>query len=235
MTAVHFSEQFFRNQSCARASVLFLQLTVSPFSRVLHHKACMSDPRPPDPAQLRTLLQDAARQDAAAFRQLYDATSAKLYGFALRILGRRELAEEALQEGYIAIWNSAASYQSHLAAPMTWMTTIVRNKAYDLLQRTGRDAGLDAEQFDGKIAEALRDPAATPIDTLSLSRDARALAYCMSVLEGMHRQVLGLAFFHDLSHSDVAQQMALPIGTVKTWIRRSLDKLKTCMAKGERR
>lgn len=195
----------------------------------------MSDPRTPDPAQLRTWLHGAARQDAAAFRQLYDATSAKLFGFALRILGRRELAEEALQDGYIAIWNNAASYQSHLAAPMTWMTTIVRNKAFDLLQRTGNDAEIDADQFDARIADALRDPAATPIDSLSLSRDARALAYCMSALEGLHRQVLGLAFFHDLSHNDVAQRMALPIGTVKTWIRRSLDKLRTCLAKGERR
>ncbi|WP_296950547.1 sigma-70 family RNA polymerase sigma factor [uncultured Massilia sp.] len=192
----------------------------------------MSDHRTPDPAQLRAWLHGAAQQDAAAFRKLYDATSARLYGFALRVLGRRELAEEALQDGYIAIWNGAAGYQAHLAAPMTWMTTIVRNKALDLLQRSGRQAGIDAEQFDGKVAEALHDPRATPIETLALSRDASALAYCMSVLEGVHRQVLGLAFFHDLSHSDVAQQMALPIGTVKTWIRRSLDKLKTCLEKG---
>jgi RNA polymerase sigma factor (sigma-70 family) len=213
---------------------IFATKIVTP-TGVTNDKACMSDPRSPDPAQLRNWLHGAAQRDAAAFRQLYDATSARLYGFALRILGRRELAEEALQDGYIAIWNGAAGYQSHLAAPMTWMTTIVRNKAFDLLQRTGRDAALDAEQFDAKVMEALRDPGATPIETLALSREARTLAYCMSALDGLHRQVLGLAFFHDLSHTEVAQQMALPIGTVKTWIRRSLDKLKTCLAKGERR
>ncbi len=192
----------------------------------------MTEARIPDSAQLRTWLHGAAQRDAAAFRSLYDATSARLYGFALRILRKRELAEEALQDSFVAIWHGAGTYQSHLAAPMTWMTTIVRNKALDLLQRSGRDAELDADPFDGDVADALRDPAATPIEALALSREATALAYCMSALEGLHRQVLGLAFFHDLSHSEVAQQMALPIGTVKTWIRRSLDKLKTCLAQG---
>lgn len=192
----------------------------------------MSDVRLNDAAQLRTWLDGAAQHDAAAFRKLYDATSGRLYGFALRILGKRELAEEALQESFVAIWNNAGSYQAHLAAPLTWMTTIVRNKSLDVLHRSGGEMEIDADPFDHRIVEALRDPGATPIDTLALSREAQALAYCMSALEGLHRQVLGLAFFHDLSHSEVAQHMALPIGTVKTWIRRSLDKLRTCLAKG---
>lgn len=194
----------------------------------------MSDTHTLDPQQLRTWLQGAAQRDATAFRSLYDATSAKLFGFALRILVKRELAEEVLQESFVAIWHNAGSYQSHLAAPMTWMTTIVRNKAFDLLRRTGDVAEIDGDQFDAEVMNALHDPAATPIEALTMSRDAKALAYCMSALEGMHRQVLGLAFFHDLSHSEVAQQMALPIGTVKTWIRRSLERLKTCLSKGER-
>ena len=187
-----------------------------------------------DPQQLRIWLQGAANRDAAAFRSLYDATSAKLFGFALRILIKRELAEEVMQESFVAIWHNAASYQSQLAAPMTWMTTIVRNKAYDLLRRSDDAAELDSDQFNADIMNALHDPAATPIEALTISRDAKALAFCMSALEGMHRQVLGLAFFHDLSHSEVAQQMSLPIGTVKTWIRRSLERLKTCLTKGER-
>lgn len=194
----------------------------------------MSDAHNLDPQQLRTWLQGAANRDAAAFRSLYDATSPKLFGFALRILGKRELAEEVMQESFVAIWHNAASYQSQLAAPMTWMTTIVRNKAYDLLRRSDDAAELDSDQFNADIMNALHDPAATPIEALTISRDAKALAFCMSALEGMHRQVLGLAFFHDLSHSEVAQQMSLPIGTVKTWIRRSLERLKTCLTKGER-
>lgn len=194
----------------------------------------MPDASIPDPEQLRAWLHGAAARDAAAFRKLYEATSARLYGFALRMLGKRELAEEALQDGFVAIWDHAGSYQGHLSAPMTWMTTIVRNKALDVLRRSGGEAELDAAPFDREVMEALRDPGATPIDALLLSREAKALAYCMSALEGLHRQALGLAFFHDLSHSEVAQQMVLPIGTVKTWIRRSLDKLRTCLAKGER-
>jgi RNA polymerase sigma-70 factor (ECF subfamily) len=194
----------------------------------------VSDAHTLDPQQLRIWLQGAANRDAAAFRSLYDATSPKLFGFALRILGKRELAEEVMQESFVAIWHNAASYQSQLAAPMTWMTTIVRNKAYDQLRRSDDAAELDSDQFNAEIMNALHDPAATPIEALTMSRDAKALAYCMTALEGLHRQVLGLAFFHDLSHSEVAQQMSLPIGTVKTWIRRSLERLKTCLTKGER-
>ncbi|TFW16145.1 sigma-70 family RNA polymerase sigma factor [Duganella callida] len=194
----------------------------------------MSDAHTLDPQQLRTWLQGAANRDAAAFRALYNATSSKLFGFALRILNKRELAEEVLQDSYVAIWNNAGTYQSHLAAPMTWMTTIVRNKAFDLLRRSDVHAEIDGEQFDNEVLNALHDPAATPIEALQMSGDAKALAYCMSVLERMHRQVIGLAYFHELSHSEVAAQMELPIGTVKTWIRRGLERLKACLAKGGR-
>jgi RNA polymerase sigma factor (sigma-70 family) len=192
---------------------------------------------PPDATQLGLWLQAAARQDDAAFRRLYDAVSPRLYGFALRILMKRELAEEVLQDSFVAIWHNAGRYQSQLSAPMTWMTTIVRNKAFDLLrhaQAHGPDGvDIDGAQFDSEVMNALRDPGATPIEALLISREAKALAYCMSALEGLHRQVLGMAFFHELSHSEVARQMALPVGTVKTWIRRSLERLKACLAKGE--
>ena len=188
---------------------------------------------PLDPQQLKIWLMAAGKRDAAAFRALYDASSSKLFGFALRILHKRELAEEVLQESFVAIWNNAATYQSHLAAPMTWMATIVRNKAFDHLRRSDAVVEIDAQQFDGEVMNALQDPQATPIEALQMSGDAKALAWCMSALEGAHRQVVALAYFHDLSHSEVAAQMKLPIGTVKTWIRRSLDKLRVCLARRE--
>lgn len=191
------------------------------------------DINPLDPQQLKTWLIAAGKRDATAFRALYDASSSKLFGFALRILHKRELAEEVLQESYVAIWNNAANYQSHLAAPMTWMATIVRNKAFDQLRRSDAAVEIDAEQFDGEVINALQDPQATPIEALQMSGDAKALAWCMSALEGAQRQVLALAYFHDLSHSEVAAQMKLPIGTVKTWIRRSLEKLRVCLARRE--
>lgn len=194
----------------------------------------MPDDLQSDPLKLGALLLATAGRDAQAFRTLYDATSAKLFGYALRILRKHELAEEALQEGFISIWHHAAGYDSRLAAPLTWMATVVRNKALDILRRSGAAADGDSVPFDGDFMDAIQDdPAAgNPADRLQLSSDAQALARCMARLEGMHRQAVGLAFFHDLSHSEVAQQLALPVGTVKTWIRRSLEKLKTCLARG---
>jgi RNA polymerase sigma-70 factor (ECF subfamily) len=181
-------------------------------------------------AQLRSWLAAVARRDATAFRSLYDAASPKLFGFALRILNKRELAEEALQESFVNIWNNAASYQAGLAAPMTWMTTIVRNKAFDLLRRLDDAVEIDADTFDKDVVAALESTDATPIEALQMSGDAKALARCLSRLEGLHRQAIALAFYHDLSHSEVAEQMKQPLGTIKTWIRRGLERLRNCLS-----
>ena len=187
-----------------------------------------------DPQKLRELLAAVARKDAAAFRDLYEATSSKLFGFALRILNKRELAEEVLQESYVSIWNSAAGYQPGLAAPMTWMTTIVRNRAFDTLRRTDAVVEIDADTFDKDVMTALESPDPSPLEALQMGADAKALAQCFSRLEGLHRQAIALAFYHDLSHSEVAEQMKLPLGTVKTWVRRGLERLRTCLTRLER-
>ena len=187
----------------------------------------------PDTSELKNLLAAVARKDADAFRSLYDTTSSKLFGFALRILNKRELAEEVLQESFVSIWNNAASYQASLAAPMTWMTTIVRNKAFDLLRRVDHAVEIDADNFDKDVMDALESADPTPIEALQISGDAKALAHCFSRLEGLHQQAIALSFYHDLSHSEVAEQLALPIGTVKTWIRRGLERLRLCLTKLE--
>ena len=186
-----------------------------------------------DPQQLRSLLAAVARKEAAAFRALYDATSPKLFGFALRILNRKELAEEVLQESFVSVWNNAGSYQAGLAAPMTWMTTIVRNRAYDLLRRVDATVEIDANTFDKDVMEALESSEPSPFDALSMDTEAKALAQCLSRLEGLHRQAIALAFYHDLSHSEVAERMKLPLGTVKTWVRRGLERLRTCLTRLE--
>jgi RNA polymerase sigma factor (sigma-70 family) len=187
-----------------------------------------------DPPQLKIWLAAVAVKDANAFRSLYDATSPKLFGFALRILVKRELAEEVLQESFVSIWNNAASYQAGMAAPMTWMTTIVRNKAFDLLRRVDSAVEIDADNFDKDVMDALESNDPTPIESLQLTQDSKALAHCLAKLEGLHRQAIALAFYHDLSHSEVAEQMKLPIGTVKTWVRRGLERLRLCLTKVER-
>ncbi len=186
-----------------------------------------------DPQQLKTWLVAVAKKDTQAFRSLYEAASPKLFGFVLRILVKRELAEEVLQESFVNIWNNAASYQPHLAAPMTWMTTIVRNKAFDMLRRVDDTVEIDNDTFDKEVMEALESPDPTPIEALQMTDDAKALARCFSRLEGLHRQAIALAFYHDLSHSEVADQLKLPIGTVKTWIRRGLERLRLCLTKLE--
>ncbi|KQV53704.1 MULTISPECIES: sigma-70 family RNA polymerase sigma factor [unclassified Duganella] len=181
---------------------------------------------PIEPEQLRTWLAAAGRQDAAAFRALYDAAAPKLFGFAMRILRQRELAEEALQEGFVSIWHAAPHYEAGQAAPLTWMAAIVRNKALDILRRTDDTVELDHE--------AVRDEyTISPAEASEMSSDARALSACMAHLEGLHRLAIGLAFFHDLSHTEVAQRMSLPVGTVKTWIRRGMEKLKLCLSQGD--
>jgi RNA polymerase sigma-70 factor (ECF subfamily) len=189
-------------------------------------------PSTSDPQQLAAWLAAAALHDKHAFQQLYQACSSKLFGFAVRILGKHELAEEAVQDAFVSIWHSAAAYQPHLAAPMTWMATIVRNKALDILRRTDDTVELDMDEFDSDMMHA-REPQSSASDLLELSDHARALAQCMAGLEGSHRQAIGMAYLHDLSHSEVAQRLSLPIGTVKTWIRRGLERLKLCMNKRE--
>src|SRR5438067_882061 len=135
----------------------------------------------PDPqqAELRTWLAAAARRDAAAFRRLYDATSPKLFGFLQRILHKSEWAEEVLQETYVSVWNNSGRYQPALAAPMTWMTTIARNKAFDALRRHEAAVEIDADNLAQEVAQALESPDPGPMAALELSADAEALAHCL--------------------------------------------------------
>lgn len=187
--------------------------------------------------QLALWLAGVARQDKIAFRALYDATSAKLFGFVLRILIKREWAEEVLQESFVNIWNSAGSFQAGLALPMTWMTTIVRNKAFDHLRRLRQEGvavEIDAgDSADGSVLDGLASDAAGPADALQMTQDAQALARCFDQLQGLHRQAIALAYYHDQSHSEVAEQLKQPIGTIKTWIRRGLERLRLCLSKVE--
>jgi RNA polymerase sigma-70 factor (ECF subfamily) len=116
---------------------------------------------------------------------------------------------------------------------MTWMTTIVRNKAFDMLRKVTDTVEIDNDSFDKEVMDALESQDPTPLESLQLTDDAKALARCFSRLEGLHRQAIALAFYHDLSHSEVAEQLKQPLGTIKTWIRRGLERLKLCLTKLE--
>jgi len=177
----------------------------------------------PDP--LHGLLAACGRRDRAAFERLYQASSAKLYGVALRILRREDWAEEVLQECYVSIWTHAPQYRPALAAPMTWMTSIVRNRCLDWLRRPR----MEVSDEDGALVESAESANPGPLAELERSKDAHAVTRCLQALEAKQRQAIALAFYDGLSHSELAHHLREPLGTVKTWVRRGLLKLKSCL------
>ncbi|MEJ8796077.1 sigma-70 family RNA polymerase sigma factor [Trinickia caryophylli] len=194
----------------------------------------MSPPHPADstPPALAALLARIARADERALRALYDLTAAKLFGVALRILVKPEWAEEALQESFVNIWRHAGEYRESLAAPLTWMTAIVRNRALDHLRRQkavlADGTPALAEWTDG-LDELLAGDERDPADAALISEEARRLSVCMGRLDASQRQAVALAYLRDQSHGEIAQTLSVPLGTVKSWVRRGLEKLKACM------
>lgn len=178
------------------------------------------------PELLSDLLSRCALRDRHAFARLYQLSAAKLFAVAVRITRRRDWAEEVLQESFINIWNHASGYIPAKSAPMTWMTAIVRNRALDLLRRP-REVEMDEES--GELVASIPDESPGPEELLRQSTEAGALAECMKQLTGEQRKSITLAFFYGLSHGELARQMQKPLGTVKTWIRRGLERLRNCL------
>jgi RNA polymerase sigma factor (sigma-70 family) len=184
-----------------------------------------------DRVAARQLAGARAGEAEAALRELYDLTSSKLYGVALKVLGNSNWAEDVLQEAYLNIWRIAGDYRSALSPPMAWMGVIVRSRALDFRRRRASeraDAGLE---LDDAISETVAGDSPNPMDTTQASEQAWALHECLRKLEARQREVVSLAYLRDLSHSELAEQLKLPLGTVKTWIRRGLEQLRGCMAR----
>lgn len=177
------------------------------------------------------LLERIAQQDAQALKALYDECAGKLYGLALRVVTQREFAEDVLQEAFLNIWKSAPGYSATLSPPMAWMGLIVRSRALDFLRRRAAERSHLTQEIDDVLADTLDGEGPTPMDTALASEQAWALNQCLSRLENKQREVVNLAYIRDMSHSELATQLQLPLGTVKTWIRRGLDQLRTCMAR----
>ena len=182
-------------------------------------------------AELTALLDRVALRDQTALRLLYDRVGGKLLGLALRVVRQREWAEDVVQEAFLTIWRVAPDYRATLSPPMAWMGLIVRSRALDLLRRQRADRAQLTQEFDEVMAETMESDAANPMDTADASEQAWALHQCLAQLENKQREVLSLAYLRDLSHGELAAQLKLPLGTVKTWIRRGLDKLRICMAR----
>lgn len=186
---------------------------------------------------LQELLAGTSRGDHAAFAAVYERTHAHLFGVALRMLGREQAAEDALQEAFVSVWKSASQYRSQVGAmevqPMTWLIAIVRNKALDALRLRARRRETelpDAGAVEDGEAEMPGQPGgASALELFAQASQALQIEGCMGSLQGSYRQSLALAYYQGLSHSEVAAQMGAPLGSVKAWIRRGLERLKACL------
>lgn len=188
----------------------------------------------PENQRLVNLLARVALRDQQAFKELYDLTSAHLYGVALRYLRTASTAEDILQEAYINVWQQAGTYAATLSAPMTWLISVVRNKALDHLRKFKREMGSTVQSIDAVDAgaegqvDAIADHA-DPHELFSAATEAMVLKRCVAQLDAPQRQSLALAFYDGLSHSELAEHLRVPLGTAKAWVRRGLERLRKCI------
>ena len=183
----------------------------------------------------RLLLRAGARDEgsADAFESLYLLCAPLLLGVSQRVVGRREVAEEVLHDALSAIWRKAESFDPLANQPVAWMVAIVRNRAidvkssHDVSRVDSYHATLDDDP-DGSL-DRLFDWAPAPDDAEDRRRAAGWLRDCLSRLQAVERQALVLAYQHGLSHSDLAEHLRKPLGTVKTWVRRGIESLRQCV------
>lgn len=173
---------------------------------------------------LSALIGRTARGDQAAFQQLYVETSAKLLGIALRIVKDRAVAEDVVQEAYLKVWQGAASYSVEAGRPMTWLISIARYRAIDVV-RARRET----------IARTHED-GLDPLDTVSDSRDREAefiemdrLSTCLGRLDETQRRCFLAAYYEGYSREELSARFASPVNTIKTWLHRTAASLRTCM------
>ncbi|MCW5664822.1 MAG: sigma-70 family RNA polymerase sigma factor [Piscinibacter sp.] len=173
-------------------------------------------------------LARVALRDRVAFEQVYRATSGHLLSVAFRILNQRERAEETLQEAFINVWHNAGSFNASVASPMTWLINIVRNKAIDAL-RSGKTERSSTVELDDEAMQIAADESQQPLRLLDESLHKLKIDACMAALSAQQRQALALAYYRGMVHTEIAESIGAPLGTVKAWVRRGLDKLKGCL------
>lgn len=176
----------------------------------------------PETSSLHQLLYACALGDQKAFADLYDRTAGRMMAVAFAILRDRATAEEAVQEGFVQIWYAARTYRPDLGHPNAWLATIVRNRALDMYRSEKRAPS--AERNRSAMPE-LPDDRRHPSDSAELT----ALWDCMKPLEKAQRQSILLSYYYGYSHGEVAHRMRLPVGTVKSWIRRGVAKVRECL------
>jgi RNA polymerase sigma factor (sigma-70 family) len=180
----------------------------------------------PSPAvDLQGALQRVAAGDRLAIRSIYDAEAPRMLGVAMRLLRRRALAEEAVHDTFVQIWLKAASFDPGRGGARTWIYAVLRNRALNILRDESRTDLVD--DFGPMELEAPEDDAETVVMRLS---ETGALKRCLERLDPVRRKAILFAYVEGLSHGELAGRLGVPLGTVKSWIRRSLVALKECMA-----
>ncbi|WP_036167087.1 sigma-70 family RNA polymerase sigma factor [Noviluteimonas dokdonensis] len=174
---------------------------------------------------LERLLAAVAKGDAMAFERLYHATSAKMFGVCLRLLSDRDEAEDAVQEAYAAIWRKAAQYDAAIASPISWLAMIAHNKAIDRLRSDGASRNALPIEFAFEVSDTA--PGAPAM--AEHAGETRQLDRCLNQLEARRRTLIRTAFYEGATYEELARRTDTPIGTVKSWIRRGLMQLRTCL------
>jgi RNA polymerase sigma-70 factor, ECF subfamily len=165
-----------------------------------------------------------ARGDRGALQQIYARESSQLLGIALRIVRRHDLADEVLQDAFLQIWQKAAMFDARRGSGRGWIFSIVRYRALDALRKTSREVLVDEAML------ANRSPT-TPdlLDNLSRLAETKELQQCLEQLDQPKRQSILLAYMNGYTHVQIAAQLEVPLGTVKSWIRRGLLALRECL------
>lgn len=177
------------------------------------------------PGELVWILAAVARGDHDAFERLYAATRTKLYGVALRILRRPDVAEEVVQESYLRIWRRAREFDPAAATPMTWMVAMTRTRAIDIMRKNPEAAQADDAAI---LADPLSD-IPDPLGRREMTDELRRLLACMGSLDDERRRMLLLAYYTGLPREELAQKFDKPLPTVKGWLRRSLLQIRECL------
>ncbi len=183
-----------------------------------------------DEDTLHRLLGRIALQDRTALQELYRAAGGRLLAVASRLLGDHGSAEDVVQETFVTVWSRASQFPALRASPMAWLTSITRNRAIDVLRRRRPETPLHWHDADGRERHHDGpDASGTPVDALIARQADGQLGECLGRLDDEPREALRLAYFDGLTHDELAQRLGKPLGTVKAWIRRSLQRLKDCL------
>jgi RNA polymerase sigma-70 factor (ECF subfamily) len=182
-----------------------------------------------EPFDARSRLSDAlaraGRGSQSALAEIYEATSAKLFGICLRILGDRGEAEDALQDIYLNVWRRAGSFDAERASPITWLATLARNRSIDRLRANGGRRGSEPIEAALDVADPSPDAAAS----LEASQSSARLSGCIGELETRKAEAIRTSFFEGATYAELAERSDVPLGTMKSWIRRGLLQLKECL------